>query len=297
VAVDGRNWAVRERVAAAAVAGVVLDRSHVLTTAQIVSGAERQITVQVCTGRRYEARLVAVDPLYFLSVLEVDGVLPVDPLPLAPTEEVQPGDPVVAIGNVLGHDINVTAGVVTAVDRTIYRPERLPVDGLLITDALIYPGNIGGALVRQEDGKLVGICGLPWQHGLGLAVHADVAWRIANQIIDYGQATHPWLGFSGEPEIIDQAMVQLFSLPFDRGVTVTHVAADGPGARAGVQVNDLVVRVKERQVSSLGSIRKVLALHRHGERVPLSVLRGGELIELELVVEEMPRLHGRGERP
>lgn len=273
--------------------GVILDHRHVLTTAQIVSGDEHQITVWTGTGRRYGASLVAVDPLYFLSVLEVDGFLP-EPLPLAPADQVQPGDPVVAVGNALGYDYNVTAGVVSAVDRTIYRPERLPVDGLLVTDAAIHPGNVGGALVRL-DGKLVGICGLPWQHGLSLAVHADVAWRVAHQILDYGQAIHPWLGFSGEPEIIDQTMVELFSLPFDRGVLVTHVAAGGPGERAGVRVNDLVVRVKDRQVTNLGAIRKTLALHRHGERVPLTVLRGGDLVELELEVEEIPKLRARGE--
>lgn len=273
--------------------GVVLDHRHVLTTAQIVSGDEREISVWTASGRRYDATLVAVDPLYFLSVLEVDGHLP-EPLPIAPTDQVQPGDPVLAVGNALPHDVNVTAGVVSGVDRTIYRPERMPVDGLLVTDAAIHPGNVGGALVRL-DGKLTGICGLPWQHGLSLAVHADVAWRVAHQIIDYGQAVHPWLGFSGEPEVIDRTVAELFGLPFDRGVLVTHVTPGGPGERAGVRVHDLVVRVKDRPVTSLGNIRKILALHRHGERVPVTLLRGGERVELELEVEEIPRLRTRGE--
>lgn len=274
--------------------GVILDHTHVLTNAQIVSGGEKEVTVRTATGRKYQATLVGVDPLYFITVLEVDGWLPFEPLPLLGIDEAAAGLPVVAVGNAVGYDYNATFGITSGVDRTIYRPERFPVDGLIITDARIHPGNTAGALVSL-DGRLVGINGIPWQHGLSLGVHADVAWRVGHQIIDYGRATHAWLGFSGEPEVIDQAMVDLFSLPFDRGVTVFYVAPGGPGEQAGVQVGDMVVRVRDRPVSGLGAIRRILSLHRHGDRVPITVLREGELIDLEITVQEMPRL-GEGER-
>lgn len=269
--------------------GVVLDHTHVLTNAQVVSGGEKKVTVRTANGRKYEARLVGVDPLYFVTVLELDGWLPYEPMPLLGIDEAVTGLPVVAVGNAAGTDYNASFGIASGIDRTIYRPERLPVDGLLITDARVHPGNAAGALVTL-DGRLMGINGIPWQNGLSLCVHADVAWRVASQIIDFGQATHAWLGFSGEPEIIDQAVADLFSLPFDRGINVFQVASGGPGEEAGVQVGDLVVRVGERPVSSLGAIRRVLSQHRHGEQVPLTVLRDDELVDLTLPVREMPRL-------
>jgi len=269
--------------------GVVIDNTHVITSAQVVSGEEKEIQVQTANGRKYRASIVGVDPLYHVTVLEIDGWLGIAPPKLASSREVLPGQAVVAIGNALGHDYNVTFGVVTSVNRTVYRPERLPVDGLIITDASFHPGNTSGALVRL-DGVLVGVVGIPWQHGLGLAIHSDVVWRLANQIIDYGQATHPWLGFSGEPEIIDNALVDLFDLDVTRGVTVLQVADGGPGQQAGVMVDDLVVRIKGEPVGSLGSIRQVLATHRHGESVTLTVLRNGSLVDLDFPVAEMPRL-------
>lgn len=273
--------------------GVVFDHSHVLTTAQVVGGGEKEITVRTFNGRQYNGTVVGVDPLYFVTVLEIDGWMPIDPPVIRPSDAVPLGLPVVAMGNATGHSYSATFGIVSGVDRTIYRPERLPVDGLIITDARIHPGNAGGALVDLE-GRLVGVNGIPWQHGLSLALHADVVWRLVNQIIDYGYATHAWLGFSGEPEVIDKAVADLFSLPVQEGVTVAYVAADGPGAAAGVQVGDMVVRIKDQQVSSLGTIRRVLSLHRHGERVPMTVLRGGKLQELHFPVIEMPRLGERG---
>lgn len=274
--------------------GLVLDHSHVLTNAQIVSGDEKRITLRAESGRKYDATVVGVDPLYFITVLELDGWLPVEPLERMTIDQIPVGLPLVAVGNAVGYDYNATFGVATGADRTIYRPERFPVDGLLITDARVHPGNTGGALVSL-DGRLVAMSGIPWQHGLSLAVHADVAWRVANQMIDHGQATHAWLGFSGEPEVIDQAMVDLFSLSFNRGVKVAHIAPGGPGAQAGVQLGDMVVRAKEQPVTGLGSIRRMLSLHRHGEQVPITLLRDGDVVEAELPVDEMPTLHQRGE--
>lgn len=275
--------------------GVVIDHTHVVTSAQIVSGEEKEIMVRTANGRKYRASIVGVDALYFVTVLEVNGWLDVTPPKLASARDVLPGQAVVAVGNALGHDHNVTFGVVASVDRTVYRPERLPVDGLILTDASFHPGNTSGALVRL-DGTLLGVIGIPWQHGLGLAIHADVVWRLANQIIDYGQATHPWLGFTGEPEIIDEALVDLFALNVRRGVTVAQVADGGPGERAGVMVDDLVVRIKDNSVKNLGSIRQALANHRHGETVPLTILRDGSLVDLEFPVMEMPRLRWRRNR-
>jgi S1-C subfamily serine protease len=275
--------------------GVVLDRYHIITTAQIVA-MEDEITIKTADGKRRPARCIGIDPLYFLAILEVEDRLPFEPPIYAPEGTAPVGLHVFAVGYALGYEHTVTTGVISSSDRTVYRPSHvknggnLPVDGLIITNAAIHPGNTGGPLVDLE-GRVVGINGIPWQGGMSLCLQAAVAARVASQIIDYGYAVHPWLGFSGEPDVIDPIWVDLLSLPSDRGVVLHHVAPGGPGDRAGLKEMDMVLAVDGRQpVTHVGQIRKVLACRRHGDRVPLTVLRQGEVFELQIQVEEIPKL-------
>lgn len=274
--------------------GVILDHYHIITTAQIVA-PEDEITIKTADGKRRRAQCVGIDPLYFLTVLQVEDRLPFDPPTFAPDGTTPVGLFVAAVGFALGQELTATSGVISSSDRTVYRPKargrgNVPVDGLLLTSAAIHPGNAGGPLIDLE-GRVVGINGIPWQGGLGLAIQASVAARVASQIIDYGYAIHPWLGFSGEVDVIDDIWVEMLNLPTDRGLVVHHVAADGPGRRAGVQEMDMIMAVADRQpVLSTGMIRKILSTRRYGDQVPMTVLRQGELIELYLPVEEIPGL-------
>gem|GEM_PF-1240398 len=274
--------------------GVILDHYHIITTAQVVA-LEDEITVKTSDGKRRRAECIGLDPLYFLAVLRVEERLPVDPPTFAPDGTVPVGLFVCAAGFALGQELTATSGIICSSDRTIYRPKargrgNLPVDGLLLTNAAVHPGNAGGPLVDLE-GRVVGINGIPWQGGMSLVLQAAVAARVASQIIDYGYAVHPWLGFSGEGDVIDDIWVEMLNLPNDRGLVVQYVQPGGPGQRAGVQEMDMVMAVDGRQpVTSTGMIRKILASHRYGERVPLTVLRQGEMIELHLSVEEVPGL-------
>lgn len=267
--------------------GFILDRSHVLTSAPVVNGASR-LTIQTSNERTLTGHALAVDPLYFLAVVKLDERHDL-PLPSFGDPELRAGVMVAALGDPFGLDHTVSIGVISAEDRTVYRPERIPVDGLLITDAAIHPGNTGGPLINME-GRIVGVNGIPWAQGLGLAVHSDVVLRVANQIIEYGQASHPWLGFSGEPQVVDSALVRLFSLPVDRGLVVVHVQPGGPGDRAGIKTFDMVVRVDGKPARHVGFIRRMLAAHRIGDTATLSLLRDGELVDLEFPVDEIPNL-------
>ncbi len=275
--------------------GVVLDHYHVITSAQVVA-IDDEITIKTADGKRRRATCLGIDPLYFQAILKVEERMPVDIPVFAPDGTAPPGLFVFAVGYAMGQEHTVSAGVISSGDRTVYRPPHtretgnFPVDGLIITNAPIHPGNTGGPLVDLE-GRIVGINGLAWQGGMYLALQASVAARVASQIIDHGFAVHPYLGFSGDPDVIERMWVDLFSLPIDRGVVVQFVAPDGPGQRAGLQEMDMVMAVDGRQpVSNVGFIRKILAARRHGERVPLTVLRQGEIIQLQISVEEMPKL-------
>lgn len=275
--------------------GIMLDHYHIITSAQVVA-MEDEVTVKAWDGKRRQATCIGIDPLYFLAILKLEDRLPIEPPVYAPEGTAPPGLLVFSVGNAMGLEHTVATGVISSSDRTVYRPPHtrdtgnFPVDGLIITNAAVHPGNTGGPLVDLE-GRVVGINGLAWQGGMNLALQASVAARVASQIIDYGYAIHPYLGFSGEPDVIDRMWVDLFSLPTDRGLVVHYVAAKGPGDRAGLQEMDMVMSVDGRQpVSTVGYVRKVLATRRHGEWVPITVLRQGEILDLKLPVEEIPRL-------
>lgn len=265
-----------------------IDHYHVVANAQFGDPSD-EVSITTAEGRKHTARPIAADPLYFLAVLRVEGRLEVPGTPITDPDTIRPGRWVLALGDPFGQGVSVTAGVVASADRTIYRPERLPVDGLIVTDASIHPGNMGGPLITL-DGEIAGVNGIAWANGLGLAVQAETVWRLANQIIEYGEATHPWLGFGGEPEIVDEALVKVLGLPVDRGVAVHYVAKDGPGVKAGIEPLDLVVRVDGRAVGNLGAIRRMLSRFRPGEAAKITVLRGGDLLDLSIPVENMPRL-------
>ena len=276
--------------------GVILDHFHIITSAQIVA-MDDQITVKTVDGKRRPATCIGIDPLYFLAILRLEERLPFDPPVFAPEGSVPVGLYVFTVGYALGQEHTVATGVISSSDRTVYRPSpngregNFPVDGLVVTSAPIHPGNTGGPLVDME-GRIVGINGLSWQGGLSLALQAAVAGRIASQIIDYGKAVHPWLGFSGEVDVIDQIFVSLIGLPVDRGVLVQFVAENGPARRAGLQERDIVLSVDGRQpLSTVGAIRKILSVRKQGDKVKVKVLRQGEMIDLEMAVSEMPNLH------
>ncbi|HWI53200.1 MAG TPA: trypsin-like peptidase domain-containing protein [Symbiobacteriaceae bacterium] len=276
--------------------GVILDHFHIITSAQIVA-MDDQITVKTVDGKRRPATCIGIDPLYFLAILRLEERLPFDPPAFAPEGSVPVGLYVFTVGYALGQEHTVATGVISSSDRTVYRPSpngkdgNFPVDGLVVTSAPIHPGNTGGPLVDM-DGRIVGINGLSWQGGLSLALQAAVAGRIASQIIDYGKAVHPWLGFSGEVDVIDQIFVSLIGLPVDRGVLVQFVAENGPARRAGLQERDIVLSVDGRQpLSTVGAIRKILSVRKQGDKVKVKVLRQGEMIDLEMAVSEMPNLN------
>lgn len=278
----------RKRRQTAFSTGMVFDHWHVIVNAQTVEDAD-DIVVTMPDGTKCEATVVGTDPLYFIGVLRLEERFS-GPLPRwRSTDELKVGQLVVAVGFPLNLQLNASFGIISTVDMTLYRPDRIPVDGLIVTQAPMHPGNTGGPLILL-DGTIAGMNGIPWSHGMNLAVQGDVVRRVVNQVIEFGQATHPWLGFSGQPEVVEPALAQLFALPVDRGLVVGHVADNGPGKRAGIKPFDMVVRADDQAVTHAGSIRKVLAHRRPGERARLTVLRGGELIELEFPVEEIPRL-------
>ena len=254
----------------------------IVTNYHVVAGAAAVVVVTE-DGRRYKARLVGVDPATDLAVLQIaDHHLP--HLPLAQSSRVQPGELVVAIGQALGLSHSVTAGIVSAPDRTMYR------DGwsyhLIQTDAAINPGNSGGPLVNQQD-QVIGInsskIARTGVEGIGFSVPSDTVRYVLREILRYGQVRRPWIGIALGNRVSQGA-----------GLLVVKVYPGSPAALAGIEPGDFVRRALGRVVSNLRDLVEVLEHSHIGEKVPLVLERGDVQVSVTVRLATRPVANAPG---
>jgi serine protease Do len=243
--------------------GVILSSTGIIVTNyHVVAGADA-LTVVLANGRRYPATVIGADPPTDLAVVRI-AARHLTPLPLANSATVEPGELVVAIGNSLGLSHTVTAGIVSARDRALYR------DGweyhLIQTDAAINPGNSGGPLVNQ-DGLLIGInsskIAQTGVEGIGFAVPSNTVRTVVEQILRFGRVQRPWIG-------VDIANRRSRGV----GLLIAYVFPDSPAARAGIVAGDFLIAYDGRPVRSLTELIRWVAASRVGARVALGVLHG-----------------------
>lgn len=274
-------------------AGVIITNDHVIAPA----GQDGTLDVLLTSGEQLGATLVGTDPLTDLAVLRIDKTgLPV--LRVAADDTLAVGQPVVALGAPLGLSGTVTSGIVSALGRDVPVPKAGGGSTVLIgavqTDASINPGNSGGPLV-DCDGALVGvntaISTVPNAEGvsgggsvgIGFAVPAATASRIAGELLASGRASHPWAGFTAA-EISAQVAAR-FGSP--AGLYVQQVAQGGPAAAAGLRPGDLITRLGGNPASSQAQSHLLLTSH-VGDTVTLTVVRGAAQTDVLLVLAEQP---------
>ncbi len=261
----------------------------IVTNAHVVDGATT-ITVVLADGSRHDADVVASDPRGDLALLRVL----VTGLPVAAlrAELPQVGETVIAVGNPLGFENSVTAGIVSGLQRTI-PPELTPgavlVD-LIQTDAALSPGNSGGALVTT-DGRIAGVlvAYVPPQIGavsLGFAIPSPTVARTVEQLLTEGEVRHPWLGVQALP--LTAQVADRFGLDVDEGVLVIGVEADSPARAAGLVEGDVVRAMAGEPVRDLGDFLRVLGRQRPGDELAMDVVRASEELTVPVVVGERP---------
>ena len=277
--------------------GVIYDASGlILTNNHVVEGA-RTLSVALPDGRVYSGRLLGGDPQMDLAVVRIQAG-PGEALPTAPLGSSSPlrvGDWVVAIGNALGlpGGPTVTAGVVSAVGRAIQEPGDGYGPGpylydLIQTDAAINPGNSGGPLLSLT-GEVVGINTLgsgAAAQGIGFAISVDTARPIAEQLATAGRVRHPFLGIAYAP--VSPAVAAQLNLPSRQGAVLTQVLPNGPAARAGVRVRDVVVAVDGQPVVDETTLGRALNRRAPGDRIVLAVARDGERLDVTVTAGERP---------
>jgi putative serine protease PepD len=282
--------------------GFVLDdRGHILTNNHVVepAGSDGRISVTFHSGDTSEATVVGRDSGYDLAVVKVKGVSGLKPLPLGNSDNVQVGDPVVAIGAPFDLAGTVTSGIISAKERPITAggesgdaSDVSYVDALQ-TDAPINPGNSGGPLldaqarviginsaIRSADSGTAPEGGQAGSIGLGFAIPVNQGKRVAEELINTGRATHPVIGVTLDMDYDgDGARVGTKS-----GAGGPAVVVGGPGDRAGIRAGDVITEVDGRPVRSGEELIVKTRAHRPGDRLELTVQRDGEERTVSLVL-------------
>lgn len=277
----------RSRTAASLGSGVVMRADgYVITNFHVVDAADA-IEVAFNDGRHASAKLVGVDPESDLAVLKVD--LPdLRALKMADAMRLNIGDVVLAMGNPFGVGLTSTMGIVSAVGRN-----RLGIniyENFIQTDAAINPGSSGGALINAA-GELVGINTAIYSEtggslGIGFAIPAQAAYEIMDQIVKTGHVTRGWLGI--EPQDLTDDTSDGSDLGRDEGVIIASVLRNGPAARGGLRVGDIVLTIGGKQVhDSIGLLNQIAPLE-PGSQVVLGVLRDGKQAKATVKVGKRP---------
>jgi serine protease Do len=266
---------------------VITPDGFLLTSAHVVASGAGRVLASFTDGRELALRPVGADPLSDLAVLRADEPAPAA-APLGDAADLRVGQLVVAIGNPHGFESSVTAGVVSALGRSL--PTRAGgtmrvVDDVIQTDAALNPGNSGGALVDGR-GRVVGINTAVAGVGLGLAVPINATTRqIVATLMRDGRVRRAWIGIAGGARPLPPAIAA--ALGRERGVEVVEVIEGSPAARAGVRPEDLVVAVGEDPVLGVNDLQRLLNADAIDREMELAIIRGGTARKLALVPREL----------
>ncbi|MDJ0852897.1 MAG: Do family serine endopeptidase [Myxococcota bacterium] len=253
----------------------------IVTNNHVVDGVDR-ITVRFLDGREADAKIVGRDPKTEIALVrvELEGLRPLE---LGDSDEVLPGDWVVAIGNPFGLEHTVTVGIVSAKGRELGTG---PYDDYIQTDAAINPGNSGGPLLDIR-GRVIGINTAmnPQANTIGFAIPTSIAKGIIPQLERDGFVTRGWLGVSVQR--ITREIAETLELESRRGALVSQVTPGGPAEQAGLRRGDVILSLGERPIEDLLELPRAVAKSTVGSKVTLGILRDGEPYTVEVVIGQL----------
>jgi S1-C subfamily serine protease len=260
-----------------------------LTNHHVVRGSGR-LRVRLNDGREVAGRVVGADPWTDVAVVQADA----SGLPhatLGVSSELRVGQLVVAIGSPFGFDSTVTAGVVSALGRSLRSITGHLVDNVIQTDAALNPGNSGGPLLDSQ-GRVVGIntAIIPSAQGICFAIPIDMARRIIPQLMQHGRIIRGYLGLHGRDVPIPRMVRRQFQLAQESGVEVFGLEANGPAAQAGMREGDLIVGLADQAIAGLDDLQKRMSEIPVGIPAELVLLRGGRRLVRFVVPGEYPSL-------
>jgi len=296
----GRVYRIPERLAGQGSGAIIRKEGYILTSYHVVKGAQ-QIEVVLPDGAKFPAKVVGRDAVTDLAVLKIEKAGNREFPVIAPgdSDKMRVGEFVIAIGSPFSLNSSVTLGIISQKGRAV---GLLPYEDFIQTDASINPGNSGGPLVDM-DGRLAGINAViqtasPYAQGnigIGFAVPANLALRVANELIAHGRIDRPWLGIQmrdrdAEAELTTRTGRHARTLSAARGVEVVEVIENAPADKAGLQVGDVIVRVADQPVTSTHAVQSMVWKYHSGDAIPIEVNRRGQTRVFKVVTERMPDL-------
>jgi serine protease Do len=233
-----------------------------------------EIKVKLTSGKEYNALVVGRDPKTDLALIKIDGSNELTPLPLGDSDALLVGTWVMAVGSPFGLEQTVTAGIVSAKGRVIGAG---PYDDFIQTDASINPGNSGGPLLNLR-GEVVGINTAIMSRGggndgIGFAIPVNMAKGIIDQLKNKGEVTRAWLGVGIQD--LTPELAAYYNVEDPKGALVTQVYEGNPADRAGIRSGDIIIKVKEKDISNSRDLSVTVANSDIGEQIPITILRGG----------------------
>jgi len=256
-----------------------------LTNSHVVHGASK-IDVSLGDGRRVGAALVGDDPHTDLAVIRLDAPN-LSAARLGDSRAIRPGQIAIAIGNPYGFQTTVTAGVVSALGRSLQARSGRLIDDVIQTDAALNPGNSGGPLVNS-NGEVIGVNTAIIQaaQGICFAIAINTAKLIAARLIRDGRVRRSFVGIAGQTVPLLTRMVRYFGLTTETAVFVVAVEPGSPAQRAGLKEGDLIVAFGELPVRGIDDLLKLLTEDRVGTPVPVTAIRGTERLQLAVTPSE-----------
>jgi S1-C subfamily serine protease len=259
----------------------------VLTNAHVVAGA-RGITVITTSGLSLDADVLGVDPHTDIALLRVAAREALPVLELGASRDIRVGQLVVAIGNPFGYECTVTAGVVSALGRSLRATTGRLIEDVVQTDAALNPGNSGGPLLDSR-GRVIGVntAIIAAAQGICFSVSIDIARQIVPELMRHGRVRRASLGIGAQNMRLPRRYVRYFDLPIESAVRVVEVAASGPARDAGIEAGDIVVALDGAPVDGIDALHRLLDAGRIGRRVDVSLLRRDRRIDVALTPTEL----------
>jgi S1-C subfamily serine protease len=264
---------------------VITPDGFILTNSHVVHGAT-EIRTNLPDGSEYGAQLIGDDPETDLAVIRIDAPR-LAHVRLADSERLRVGQIVVAIGNPLGFQASVTAGVISALGRSMRAQSGRLIDNIIQTDAALNPGNSGGPLVNSA-GEVIGVntAMIRPAQGICFAIASNTAKFVAGWLVKEGKIRRSYIGVAGQNVPIHRRIVRYYNLARETGVLVVSLEKNSPAAQAGLREGDLIVAFNGQPIGSVHDLHKILVGEQIGVIAGATVIRHTEKLELSILPAE-----------